>query len=101
MNADKVPVGQTITVTNTSYIRVTFTRTGHNEGVVEYFEPTSGRLVLKARVEVFSGSQNFEFVDTTFWSITLNGQPVVGVPNVSNAQMKADPQTRTFQITTR
>lgn len=100
MDASQVPVGQTITVANTSYIRTTFTRTNHNEGILEQFDPVSGRLVLRARMDVSGNSQNFEFVDTTFWSVTLNGQPVIGLPNVSNVRINADPQTRTFQITT-
>jgi hypothetical protein len=101
MEASSVPIGQTITVVNNTYIRTTFTRTGHNEGIIEQFDPMSGRLVLKAQVEVFSGSQFFEFIDTTFWSITLNGQPVAGMPDVANARVLTNPETRTVDITTR
>lgn len=100
MDLGSVPIGQTVTVTNNSYIRATFTRTSNSEGVFEQFDPASGRLVLKTRVQVASGASAYEFIDTTFWTITLNGKPVTGLPTVSNAQIEADPQTRTFKITT-
>lgn len=101
MDASSVPVGQTVTVTNNSEIRATFTRTGYNEGIIQQYDPASGRLVLKLQVEVFSGSQSLEFADTTFWTITLNGQPVAGLPDVAGARMQVDPQTRSITITTR
>ena len=101
MDLSTVPIGQTVTVTNNTYIRITFTRASQSEGIVEEFDPASGRLVLKGRLQVFSGSIVHEFIDTTFWSITLNGKLVAGVPTVSNAQLEADPQTRIIKITTR
>jgi len=100
MNADEVAIGQTVVQTHNSNIKVTFTRTGQNEGIIEYFEPISGRLVLKVKVGVFSGPQIFEYVDPTFWRITVNGQPATQFPDVSNARLLTHVETRHIEITT-
>ena len=100
MSTDEVPIGRTVVHLDNAYIRQTFRRTGVNEGQVESFDPISGKLVLSIKVGVFSGPQIIEYVDPDFWTITVDGQRVTQLPNVSNFRFLTNPQTRTLEIKT-
>lgn len=100
MNSDHVPIGETRTIVDNSRIRITFTRTSHDYGETRQFDPFSGRLVLLVRVGIITGSSELIYVDGSFWTLTLNGQPTRLADLPDKVNIKTNVETRTVNFTT-
>ena len=98
-DASTIPLGQTLVVADTPHIRVTITRVSDHEGIVQYSNPMNSIAVLRIRVGVYDGSSEIQYIDQTFWTVTVNGRPIAPGETV-NGRIDITAQARTINITT-
>jgi len=98
MDANQIPIGQKVVVADTSYIKSTFTRVNEQDGLVEYFHPTNGTVVLKAKVGIYSGDTDIQYVDQDFWTVRVNGRPIAPGEQ-ARGNMKINAEARTIDVT--
>jgi hypothetical protein len=98
-DAGSIPIGQTVVVADTPYIRVTFTRVSDQEGAVQYTNPVNGLAVLKMRVGVYDGSSDIQYVDQNFWAVSVNGRPIAA-GETAHGKVNVNAQARTINVTT-
>jgi hypothetical protein len=101
MDASKVPIGQKVIVTDTDYIKGTFARISEGKGVFEQFNPATGKLVLKVRIDMNSGASDTTYVDRDFWTITVDDKPIDSGAGIARGAMSFDAKARTINIKTK
>jgi hypothetical protein len=102
LNPMSVPVGSKAVSTDTRYVKTTFTRVSEQVGVAEWFHPTSGKLVLKIQIDIFSGNATTQYLDQGFWTLTVNGQPIpLGTAGQASGAMSINAPSRTINFSAR
>src|SRR5438045_802901 len=99
-NASDIPIGQTVVVTDTTYIKGTLKRISETECLFEQFNPANGALVLRTKLNVHSGASEFEYVDQNFWTVTVDGRPI-GSGEIAHGKVQTNAQARTLNVTTK
>lgn len=101
MELSSVPVGQKATVTDTSYIKVTFKRTSESGGIIEQFDPSTGKLVLRATYPINGSKIDILYVEPSFWTFKADGVIVRPPLSFSYLQVEINPQSRTINFRTK
>lgn len=101
IDVNSVAIGQSVVVADTDYIKSVFERVSHAEGRIEQTDPSSGKVVLKASVNMFTGTQQPTWFDWDFWTVQLNGKPVTRSLGQTLGDVRWSPQQRTIDITTK
>ena len=99
IDVNNVTIGQSIVVADTDYIKSIFKRISHAEGRIEQTDPSSGKVVLKASVNMLTGMQQPTWFDWDFWTVRLNGKPVTRSAGQTLDDIRWNPQQRTIDIT--
>lgn len=100
MDVANVPIGKSVIVADTDYIKSKFTRKSRGEGRIELTDPSTGNLVMRVRVNMNTGVQIPMWFDPAWWTILVDGKPHHGA-GAANGSMEWTPQNRTINITTR
>jgi hypothetical protein len=100
MDASQIPLGQKVVVADTPYIKSIFTRISEQDGFIEYFHPTNGTVVLKAKLGIHSGDSDIQYMDQDFWAVRVNGRPIAPGEQASGS-MQINAEARTINVTTK
>jgi len=95
------PVGKKVVVADTDYIKSVFTRLSQSEGQVEQTDPATGKVVLKAAVNMNTGVQQPTWFDWDFWTVRLNGRQITQSEGQAFGDLRWNPETRTIDMRTK
>lgn len=101
MQPKDVPLGQKMLLTDTSHIKATFERTSQQRGILEQFEPTTGKLVFRGDYAVDLSSINILYADPSFWTFKRDGVQIYPPLDFQYSQINVDPQSKTINFTTK
>ena len=101
MELSSVPVGQKAIITDSSYIKVTFERTSESGGIIEQFDPSTGKLVLRTTFPINGSRIDILYADPGFWTFKADGAPVSLPLSMQYLQVDIDPQSRTINFKTK
>jgi hypothetical protein len=101
MELSSVPVGEKAVITDTSYIKVTFERTSESSGIIEQFEPSTGKLVLRTTFPINGSRIDILYADPTFWTFKVDGSPTTLPLSMQYLQVDIDPKSRTVNFKTK
>lgn len=95
------PIGSTVVVADTPYIKSAFTRVSQAEGLIELRDPSTGKLVMKVKVDMNSGVQHPTWFDWDFWTVKIDGKTIGRGAGSAYGDTRWDPKSRTISITTK
>jgi len=96
-HASTLAIGEKRVMTDTSFIKVTYTRTSDQFLTIEYRDPGTQKLVLKCKAGIYTAVVELEYADNSFWTITRNGRPLGPGESVTGSlAFDADPRIRTL-----
>ena len=101
MELSSVRIGQKTTITDTSDIKVTFERTSESGGIIEQFDPSTAKLVLRTTFPINGSRINILYADPTFWAFKADGAPVSLPLSKEYLQVNVDPPSRTIHFKTK
>lgn len=99
MDISNVPVGQTAVVADNSDIKSTFTRVSQAKGLLQLYDPLTGKLVLKIDLDMNTGGQDNAWFDTSFWAVYVDGRLVPPGASGNGRTLRWDVKTKTINIT--
>jgi hypothetical protein len=100
IDVTNTPIGGTVVVANTHYIKSIFTRASQSEGLIELRDPSTGKLVMKVSIDMNTGVQRPTWFDWDFWTVKINGKQIAREAGAAQGSMRWNPESRTIDIQT-
>lgn len=99
MQPSDVPVGQKAIITDAPHIKVIFERTSETGGVMEHFDPSTGKSVLRVTYPTNGSSIDILYADPDFWTFKADGKQVMPPLSFAYEKVEVDPPSRTINFT--
>ncbi|HEX8747364.1 MAG TPA: hypothetical protein VF717_09195 [Pyrinomonadaceae bacterium] len=101
IDVTNTPVGKSVVVADTSYIKSVFSRVSEAEGVLELYDPSTGKAVLRSNVSMSTGGYHSTWFDRDFWNVYVDGKPLNPGAGSTQGDISWDPKSKIINITTK
>ena len=98
MQPSNVAVGQKALITDTPQIKVVFERTSETGGIMEHFDPSTGKLVLRVTFPINGSSIDILYADPEFWTFKADGKQISLPISFAYETVQIDPPSRTISF---
>jgi hypothetical protein len=101
MELNELTIGKPVTASDNNNIKISVTRITEGEAIIEYFEPSNGKRVLKLNTSVPDGKTNLDDadIDKSFWTILFDGKPFQSKESIKgNYKYEIDTGGRNIRI---
>ena len=103
MNADQMPLNQTVVVAQADFFRSTATRISSDVVELVYFDQPTGDETMKIHARVDGTTSELISFDRVYWKVQINGRAATeadleDITKKASMRMAADAVTRTITI---